>query len=125
MLPPMDDRTVGLAPRALRHRRGLRQGDLAVAAGVSQATVSRVETGHVAESTVAVLRRLFWVVDARIQRTPGWRGADLDRLLDADHAVIGSAAASRLEALGWSVDVEVTDSESGERGSIDLLGVPP
>jgi hypothetical protein len=34
-------------------------------------------------------------------------------------------AARRLESLGWTVELEVTYSEFGERGSIDVLGVRP
>ncbi len=58
-----------------------------------------------------------------MQLAPRWKGAELERLLDEDHSVVVAAVARRLEALGWSVEVEVTYSEYGERGSIDLLGV--
>ena len=33
--------------------------------------------------------------------------------------------ARRLESLGWTVELEVTYSEFGERGSIDVLGLRP
>lgn len=72
-------------------------------------------------TTVDTLRRIFGAVDARIQITPGWRGADLDRLLDADHARLVDAMATRLERTGWETALEVTYSEYGERGSIDIL----
>ena len=104
-------------------RRGWRQLDLAQRAGCSQSVVSRVEAGHLSEVTVDLLRRLFLALDARLELLPRWRGADLERLLDADHAAVTAAAADRLEALGWLVLPEVTYSVFGERGSIDLLAV--
>lgn len=118
----VDDRTVGLVLRALRRRRGWRQVDLAARAGCSQATVSVVERGHVAGTTIAILRDLFGAVEARLQLSPSWRGAELDRLVDAEHASIVSHLARRLERAGWSVLIEVTYAIGGERGSIDVLG---
>lgn len=56
---------------------------------------------------------------------PRWRGAELERLLDEDHSMVVDAVATRLEGLGWTVEAEVTYSEFGERGSIDVLGVRP
>ena len=50
-----------------------------------------------------------------------WRGADLDRLLDADHAAIVDALVALYRAARWEVIVEATFSEFGERGSIDVL----
>jgi hypothetical protein len=50
-----------------------------------------------------------------------WRGADLDRLLDADHAAIVDALVGVYRGAGWEVIVEATFSEYGERGSIDVL----
>lgn len=119
----MDDRTVGLVLRALRRRRGWRQIDLAVRAGCSQAVVSQVERGQLARSTLATLRRLFNAVEARLELLARWRGAELDRLIDSDHAAIGSVLARRLERADWVTLHEVTYSIGGERGSIDVLGV--
>ena len=121
----MDDRTVGLVLRALRRRRGWRQVDLATRAGCSQALVSAVERGHVATVTVVSLRALFHAAEARLQLAPAWRGAQLDRLLDAEHARIVEAVAARLEAKGWQVLLEVTYSIGGERGSVDVFGFEP
>ena len=83
--------------------------------------VSRVEAGHLAEVTVDLLRRLFAALEARLELLPRWRGADLERLLDADHASLVASIVNRLERSGWDVAVEVTYSEYGERGSIDVL----
>jgi transcriptional regulator with XRE-family HTH domain len=121
----IDDRTVGLVLRALRRRRGWTQSELASRAGCSQALVSMVERGHAARLTVETVRRLFLAVDARVQLQPGWRGADLERLLDADHAAVAETLARRVESAGWDPRLEVTYSEFGERGSIDLLALRP
>lgn len=118
----MDDRTVGLVLRALRRRRGWRQVELAKRAGCSQATVSVIERGHLTGTTIATLRSVFTAVEARLQVAPLWRGAELERLVDEDHATIVARLADRLERAGWHVLVEVTYSIAGERGSVDVLG---
>lgn len=111
--------------RALRRRRGWRQVDLAGAAGISQRHVSNMERGHLGGVAIGTLRRVFAALEARIEVTASWRGAELDRLLDEDHAELTAAAAARLERLGWTVETEVTYSEFGERGSLDLFATRP
>ena len=118
----MDDRTVGLVLRALRRRRGWTQSHLAARASCSQATVSNVERGHVETVSVQTLRRLFAAVDARVLVEPRWRGAELDRLLDSEHAAIAAATTHRLDAFGWPSLQEVTYAHGPERGSIDVFG---
>ena len=118
----MDDARIGRALRALRRRRGLRQSEVAVAAGVSQSTVSDVESGRVARLPMATIRRIFAAVDAGFEGTVLWRGAGLDRLLDARHAALVAASVRRLGGLGWETRVETTYSVFGERGSIDVMG---
>jgi transcriptional regulator with XRE-family HTH domain len=125
MIEAMDDRTVGLVLRALRRRRGWRQRDLAARAGCSQALVSVVEAGHVSGLTIDRLRRLLAALDARIELVPRWRGADLEHLIDEAHAGVVAEVARRLERAGWRPVVEVTYSEFGERGSIDVVGLMP
>lgn len=118
----MDDRTSGLVIRALRHRRGWRQADLAARAGVSQSTISRAERGWLEDLTLRVIRAIFAALEARVQLAPRWKGAELERLLDEDHSAVVAEVTQRLESLGWAVQIEVTYSEYGERGSIDVLG---
>ena len=60
----MDDIRVGMALRSLRLRAGLRQIDVARAAGVSQSLVSAVECGRLATLPVGTLRRIFAAVGA-------------------------------------------------------------
>jgi hypothetical protein len=62
---------------------------------------------------------------ARVALEIRWQGAALDRLLDERHAALSGATASRLRSLGWTVEVEVSYSHFGERGSIDLLAWHP
>jgi transcriptional regulator with XRE-family HTH domain len=119
----VDDRTSGLLLRALRRRRAWRQTDLAARAHVSQSTVSRAERGWLEDLTLRTIRALFGALEARVQLAPRWKGAELERLLDEDHSVVVTEVARRLETLGWTVEIEVTYSEFGERGSIDVLGL--
>jgi transcriptional regulator with XRE-family HTH domain len=121
----MQDLVVGRLLRAMRQRRGWRQADLADRAGVSQRLVSTIERGHFDATTMRSLRLVFAAVDARLDLTPSWRGADLDRLLDADHAALVRTTVDRLERAGWQIRLEVTYAEYGERGSIDVLALQP
>lgn len=107
----------------MRRRRGWRQSDLDARAGLSQSTVSRAQRGWLQDLTVRALRSVFGALDAGVQVAPRWRGAELDRLIDEDHSVVVHEVVRRLERLGWSTEVEVTYSEFGERGSIDVLGL--
>jgi hypothetical protein len=66
---------------------------------------------------------VFGSLEARIDLQPSWRGAELERLLDLDHAAIEEALARRIERDGWTVLIEVTYSIGGERGSIDVLAL--
>jgi transcriptional regulator with XRE-family HTH domain len=118
----MDDARIGRALRVLRQRRGLRQAEVAAAAGVSQSTISDIEAGRLARLPVATIRRVFAAVDAGFEGIVHWRGAGLDRLLDARHAALVAASVRRLTALGWETRVETTYSVYGERGSVDVLG---
>lgn len=117
----MDEAGFGRAVRALRLRRGWRQSDLAAACGVSQQLVSSVERGHAASLSLATLRRVANAAGMRVALRAEWRGGELDRLLDADHAALQAMARRWLERTGWQVEVEVTFSRYGERGSVDLL----
>ena len=76
-----------------------------------------------AATTLGQVRLMFAALDARCDLAPRWRGADLERLVDEAHAAVVGVAAGRLDAAGWTSMVEVTFSEYGERGSIDILAV--
>jgi transcriptional regulator with XRE-family HTH domain len=117
----MRDIVVGLVGRALRHRLGMRQADVSVKAEMSQGEVSLVERGHLDRVSLRRLRKLFAAYDADVILLVRWRGGDVDRLLDAGHARLGDEMTRRMLADGWEVQPEVSFSEFGERGSIDLL----
>ena len=117
----MEDQRIGRALRALRHRLGWRQLDLADRARVSQPSISLLERGHVGGLSIRALRQICQAMDANVVVLVRWRGGDLDRLLDERHARLGAVLARRLEQLGWTVMPEVSYSVFGERGSIDLL----
>lgn len=117
----MDDQRVGRVVRALRRRRGWRQADLAMAAGCSQNLVSLLERGHMDRVALRTLRRILSALDAAVFVELRWRGAALDRMADEGHSLLVGFVADRLRRLGWLVEVEVTYSRYGERGSYDIL----
>jgi transcriptional regulator with XRE-family HTH domain len=121
MEPHPDDVRLGQSLRVLRRRAAIRQVDLAAAAGVSRRTVGRIELGDAAELTIATVREVLSAADARLRVTATWNGASLDRLLDERHAALVERALRHLRRYGWRTEVEVTFSEYGERGSIDIL----
>lgn len=95
---------------------------MAERAGVSQSLISAIEAGRCGSVTLATLRQVFQAVGAGFDGQVMWRGPALDRFVDARHAALVSSAATRLQRHGWEVLPEVSYSEFGERGSIDLLG---
>jgi transcriptional regulator with XRE-family HTH domain len=121
----MNDVQLGRTLRALRRHLGLRQIDLGERAGVSQQWVSDIERGRAAHVTHGTLRRLFLAVDADAVTFVRWRGGELDRLLDEGHADIVGRIVQLLGRRGWQVLTEVTYSEWGERGSVDVLAWHP
>jgi transcriptional regulator with XRE-family HTH domain len=118
----MDDERVGTAVRHLRHRRNLRQQDLAAAAGVSQQAVSLLERGQLERLRLSSSRRIARALDVRLEVRARWRGAELDRLLDQEHAGLVERVARELGRLDWEVVIEETFNHFGERGSADLIG---
>lgn len=122
---PVDGARFGQGVRALRRRRGWTQAQLAAAAGMSQAAVSRAECGRAGCLTGDLLDRLVAPLGARVETRLLWHGEGLDRLVDARHAAIVEVVVLRLTRLGWDSGVEVTFSVYGERGSIDVLAFHP
>lgn len=78
----MDLVRFGLIIRALRRRKGWRQLDLALAAGVSQTLISLIERGHADQVLLAIVLAVGSALDARMAIDVRWRGGELDRLLD-------------------------------------------
>ena len=79
----MDLGRLGRGIRALRRRRGWRQDDLAAAAGVSRAQVSRVELGDGAAITIGVIEHIVAAAGGSLDVLLRWQGEGLDRLVDA------------------------------------------
>ncbi len=121
----MDPLRIGRSLRVIRRSRGLRQLDVARAAGVSQTLVSAVERGHGDCLSVGTLARVFAALEADVELVARYRGGTLDRLLDERHAATVAAVVGTLRARGWTTAVEVTFNHYGDRGSIDLLAVHP
>lgn len=111
-------------PRAivhLRHRLGWRQVDLAERCGLSRAVISRMEQGDLNGVTVRSVTRVVATLDASAELVVRWRGEQLDRLIDADHARLVQRTVERLESAGWETRVEVSFNHYGDRGRVDVL----
>lgn len=119
----VDDVGLGRTLRALRLRARLTQATAAERARISQSAWSRIERGHLESVALGVLRRTFAAVDARLEASVAWRGGAIDRLRDQGHSDLVAATVIWLQRMGWEAAVEVTYSEFGERGSIDILAV--
>jgi transcriptional regulator with XRE-family HTH domain len=117
----MDDRRVGRVVREVRIRRGWRQRDLAVAARVSQAPISRIERGQLERVSLARLRAVGATLDIALSVDAWWRAGELDRLVDRGHAALVDHVVGQLHDLGWHTRVEVTFNHFGERGSADIV----
>jgi transcriptional regulator with XRE-family HTH domain len=117
----MDDVRLGSRFRALRHRLGWRQVDLAGRAGVTQDDVSRIERGRIANLPVRKLRHVANALEADFATWLRWRGGDLDRMMDEGHATLVGGIAGALRRDGWSARVEVSYTIYRERGSVDVL----
>jgi transcriptional regulator with XRE-family HTH domain len=118
----MDRWRFGRLVKLLRQRHGWRQEDLASRAGVSRSVISRIELGQIGRIAWDDLVRVADAVGARLELEARWQGEGVDRLLDAAHAETVEEAAGLLRSTGWDVDVEVSFSIWGERGSIDIVG---
>lgn len=94
---------------------------LAAAARVPLRDLKRLEAGRADEVSLGRIRSLFEAADGRARLVPWWNGAAADRLLDERHAAIVERVVALLKTRGWHVEVEITFSEFGERGSIDIL----
>jgi transcriptional regulator with XRE-family HTH domain len=123
----MEDGRLGSVIRAVRHRRGWRQRDLAARAGVSDVTVSRLERGHLDTLSVRTVRAVASALDVRVDLQARWRAGDLDRLLNSGHSALhDSVAAWFKEAFpAWELAPEVSFNVYGERGIVDIVAWHP
>jgi len=114
-----DVRLARTASRLRRHQK-LRRLDL-VAPGRSRHFGRRLESGAAGELRWGNIRDHFARLGARARIVVWWNGAALDRLLDEEHASLVERAIALQGRLGWRCAAEVTFSEYGERGSIDIF----
>jgi transcriptional regulator with XRE-family HTH domain len=121
----MPKREIGPGIRLLRRRRGWTQRQLSSHTGVSTSAISRMEHDDLTRVTVGAMGRVVSGLDAHLRLEVVWRGEQLDRLLDADHAALQEAVASLLETAGWLVRVEVSFNHFGDRGRYDILAFQP
>ena len=125
ILAAVDDRRFGLVLRAVRRRRRLRQTDVAQRSRVSQATVSNLERGRVGGMTLDTVRSVGKALEVGVGLEARWRGPELARLLDEEHAATVERLARYLRARGWLVELEYGFNRYGDRGSVDVLGWQP
>ncbi|HWH37064.1 MAG TPA: helix-turn-helix transcriptional regulator [Candidatus Limnocylindrales bacterium] len=121
----MDAHRLGRLHRLLRQRAGMTQTELAARAGVARWIVVRLEAGGAEELRIGDVARCFAALGGRLDVRAWYGGAAADRLLDEVHALVVGALQGVLVRHAWQVHPEVTYSEFGERGSIDLLGWHP
>jgi transcriptional regulator with XRE-family HTH domain len=107
--------------RAVRMSRGLRQSDVATRAGTSRSTVSRLECGRPEGVTIGTIRSISRAVGMPPLATMGWRGPEVDRLLDEAHSAMVEGLLEALTIRGWATVPEYSFSHFGERGSVDVL----
>jgi transcriptional regulator with XRE-family HTH domain len=118
----VDDLGFGRLIRMARIRRGWRQQDLAARAGASMTSVSRVERGRFGRMPIDDVRAIAAALEIRVDVMPRARAIDIDRSLNAKHAALAELATRWLAAgRAWLVRPEVSFSEFGERGVVDLL----
>lgn len=116
-----EDVRLGRLLRAIRRRSEMTQRELAAVANVTVLDLRRVETGQVGEVRLDRVRRLFAIPGGRARVTVWWNGAAADRLIDERHAALVERVVAVLRRRGWDARVEVSFSEFGERGSIDVF----
>jgi hypothetical protein len=109
--------------RLIRKRVAKTQADLASDAHCPRLDVIRVENGHCGDVAVDRVRRMFAAAGGRARLTGWYNGALADRLLDERHAAIAEGACRLCQLRGWLTLLELSFSEFGERGSIDLLAL--
>ena len=123
----MEDGRFGAAIRAVRHKRRWRQRDVAARVGVSAATISRLERGHLDTLTLGTVRHVAAVLDVRVDLVARWRAGDLDRLLNAGHSALHDAVAAWFKEAfpAWELAPEVSFNIYGERGVVDIVAWHP
>ncbi len=90
-------------------------------AGVGHDAITRLEAGRLGPMRTDSIRAIVAVFGLSYEPSIRGLGAHEDRLLDERHAVLLGSCAVWLTRLLWLTRTEVSYSEWGERGSIDLV----
>jgi transcriptional regulator with XRE-family HTH domain len=122
MSSPEDER-IGLMLRAMRRATGLTQERLARLSGIPVRDIMAIEIGRAGLVELERLRRLFRGAGGLARLAVWFNGAAGDRLLDERHAGLVELGGRVFAQHGWANHFEITFSEYGERGSIDLLAL--
>ena len=109
----------------LRHRARLTQAELAALSGVGRWKIGKIEAGQLADLRFGDVEACLAALDAVLVVSASYHGAAGDRLLDEQHAGLVTLMVALLRRYGWEVRVEVSFSEYGERGSVDILAWHP
>jgi hypothetical protein len=118
-----DDERLGQLVLLLRRRQGITQRILAALAGVPREDLIAIEAGRAGRVRLERIRAVFDQLGGRARLTAWYNGASADRLLDERHARILERALPVVERRRFAVASEVTFSDYGERGSLDLLAL--
>jgi len=119
------NKRIGQLVRLLRHRLEMTQMELGQKAGIGRWKVIKLEAGDLTELRFGDVESCLEELGGRLLVSAAYRGAEGDRILDEVHARLVGAIASILREFGWEVQLEVSFSEFGERGSIDVLAWHP
>ena len=92
---------------------------------MSRSLIAAIDRGELDGVTIGAVVRAAAALGADVDLRLRFRGEQLDRLLDEDHARIVDVVVRRLNASGWLVEIEASFSIWGERGSIDVLAFQP
>lgn len=106
----MQDIRLGATIRTLRLRRHWRQSDLADAAGISRATIWRIERGHLGSLSLDTIRTVCAALEIRLDLMSRWRGGELDRVLGGRHSRLHESVARWFAAThpAWDTVPEVS-----------------
>jgi hypothetical protein len=97
------------------------QADLALDAAVPREVVIAIEAGRAGEIGLNRIRQILTALGGRARLSVWYHGALAERLLDERHARIGERSMQLIQRREFVTASEVTYSEFGERGSIDVL----
>lgn len=85
------------------------------------ASVGLLERGRADRLSVHAVHRIGATLEMRLGWDAGYRGPELARLRDADHARLAEWLTRRVETFTWTVVPEASFNHYGDRGRIDLL----